>query len=165
MQVDVKKATIEMCREIAEVKKAVWETAYVGIYPNSKIDCFDIEKEAEKFATLVSAEDTHLYVAVADGKIVGYMAYGKNPRFPASDDNEMVLLSLLQNYQGSGIGRMLFEFGKARLKERCDHFILYCNKYNLKAQGFYKKMGCEVLSIDDDNPDHSIPQIKYICII
>ena len=89
------------------------------------------------------------------------MAYGKNPRHPDADCDEIVLLSVLKEWQGQGIGKALFEFAKNRLKDM-DHFILYCNKYNLPAQAFYKRMGCKVLSVDDDNPDKSIPQIKFI---
>ena len=151
-----------MCREIAEVKRAVWETTYRGIYPDSKIDGFDVDKEAEKFAILVGAEDTHLYVAMADGKIVGYMAYGRNPRTADTDCKEIVLLSVLKEYQGKGIGKQLFDLGKEGLKNQCDHFIIHCNKYNINAQKFYAKMGCTVLSIDTDNPDRSIPQTRFI---
>ena len=37
---DIVKATTEMCREIALVKKSVWESSYRGIYPDTKIDGF-----------------------------------------------------------------------------------------------------------------------------
>lgn len=162
-KVSIIEATGDMCREIALVKRQVWESAYRGIYPDSRIDSFDIDKEAEKFARLVFADDIKLYVAVVDGRIVGYMAYGKNPRHPEAEDNELVLLSVIKEYQGKGIGRMMFEFGKDRLKRVGNSFLIYCNKYNVKAQEFYKAMGCEVLSVDDDNPDRSIPQIKLQC--
>ncbi len=165
MAVDIVLAEIDMCRDIALVKKQVWETTYRGIYPDCKFDNFSLEKESEKFAQLIDSADTHLYVAQVDGNIVGYMAYGKNPRFPQSSDNELVLLNVLKEYQGKGIGKMMFNFAKDSLKEKGDKFLIYCNKYNEKAQDFYKAMGCEVLSVDDDNPDHSIPQIKYICRI
>ncbi|MBR7162372.1 MAG: GNAT family N-acetyltransferase, partial [Clostridia bacterium] len=80
-----------------------------------------------------------------------------------AEDNELVLLSVIKEYQGKGIGRMMFDFGKDRLKRVGNSFVIYCNKYNVKAQEFYKAMGCEVLSVDDDNPDRSIPQIKLQC--
>jgi ribosomal protein S18 acetylase RimI-like enzyme len=165
INVSIVKATDDMCRDIALVKRQVWETTYRGIYPDGKIDGFDVEREAEKFARLVDDDEINLYVAMVDGNIVGYMAYGKNPRFPQSNDNELVLLNVLKECQGKGIGKMMFNFAKDRLKEKGDKFLIYCNKYNKRAQDFYKAMGCEVLSVDDDNPDRSIPQIKYICRI
>ena len=160
--ISIEKAKIGECREIASVKRQVWESAYRGIYPDAKIDGFDIEKETEKFCALVSNPQIDLYVAKAEDKIVGYMAYGKNPRCPDADCDEIVLLSVLKEWQGQGIGKALFEFAKNQLQVMGDHFILYCNKYNLPAQAFYKKMGCKVLSVDDDNPDRSIPHIKFI---
>ena len=107
-----------MCRDIALVKRQVWETTYRGIYPDGKIDGFDVEREAEKFAMLVDDAEINLYVAMVDGNIVGYMAWGKNPRFPQSSDNELVLLNVLKECQGKGIGKMMFNFAKGRLKEK-----------------------------------------------
>ena len=163
MKVRIVEATLDMCRDLAEVKRRVWESTYRGIYPDSKFDSFDIEKEAEKFARLIEADDIDLYVAVVDDVTIGFMAEGKNPRYPDSESCEIVLLSIVKECQGLGIGREMFDFAKGKLKmKNADHFIVYCNKYNLKAQGFYKKMGCEVLSIDDDHPDKSIPQVKFV---
>ena len=155
-------ATLDMCRDLAQVKRSVWETTYRGIYPDSKLDGFDVDKEAEKFARLAISADINLYGIMADNKLVGYMAWGKNPRHPESSTNEIVLLSILKDYQGKGIGGQVFEYAKGKLKDKGDHFTLYCNKYNLPAQAFYEKMGCKAISVDEDNPDKSIPQIKYI---
>ena len=155
-------ATLDMCRDFAQVKRQVWETTYRGIYPDSKIDSFDIENEMRKFAVLAISADINLYGILVDGLVVGYMAWGKNPRYPDEDSNEIVLLSILKDYQGKGIGRQVFEYAKSKLKEKGDHFVLYCNKYNLPAQAFYEKMGCKAISVDEDNVDKSIPQIKYI---
>lgn len=160
--VSIVKAMDDMCRDIALVKKQVWETTYRGIYSDSKIDGFDIENEMQKFAVLAISADINLYGILVDGLVVGYMAWGKNPRYPESGTNEIVLLSILKDYQGKGIGRQVFEYAKGKLKEKGDHFTLYCNKYNLPAQNFYERMGCEVQTIDSDNPDKSIPQIKYV---
>ena len=55
--VSIVKATDEMCRDIALVKRQVWETTYCGIYPDGKIDGFDVEREAEKFARLVDDDN------------------------------------------------------------------------------------------------------------
>lgn len=161
--ISIEKAKIGKCREIALVKRQVWESAYRGIYPDAKIDGFDIEKETEKFCALVSSEQIDLYVAKAEDKIVGYMAYGKNPRHIEAESDELVLLSILKEWQGKGIGRQLFDYAKELLQNKgADRMELYCNKYNLPAQAFYKKMGCQVVSIDPDNTDKSIPQIKFI---
>ena len=162
MDIKIVVATVDMCRDLAQVKRSVWETTYRGIYPDSKIDGFDIDKEAEKFERLVGRADINLYGIVAEDNLIGYMAWGKNPRYPDGDSNEIVLLSILKDYQGKGIGGQVFEYAKGKLKDKGDHFTLYCNKYNLPAQAFYEKMGCEVISVDDDHLDKSIPQIKYI---
>ena len=52
--ISIEKAKIGKCREIASVKRQAWESAYRGIYPDAKIDGFDIEKETEKEAERIS---------------------------------------------------------------------------------------------------------------
>jgi hypothetical protein len=41
-------------------------------------------------------------------------------------------------------------------------FIVSCNKYNLGAQEFYKKMGGEIVHIDEDHRNKSRPQVKFL---
>jgi len=50
----ITQANIEMCKELAEIKKQVWETTYRGIYPDFKFDNFNIDIETEKFKTMIN---------------------------------------------------------------------------------------------------------------
>jgi len=160
--VDIIPAKIEMCDELAKIKKQVWETTYRGIYPESKLNNFNIKKESKKFSDLIQSNILSLYAAIINNKLIGYMAYGKSPRRPNSKSNEIVLLYILKDFQGQGIGRQLFNFAKEKLKQsNANHFIVYCNKYNTPALNFYQKMGCEILSIDENMEDKSIPQVKF----
>jgi len=95
-----------------------------------------------------------------------FLTLGKSPRRQNSDETEIVLLYLLKEYQRLGIGKILFNFAKDIFKKsKLSHFVVYCNKYNKSAQNFYMKMGCEILSVDTDHVDKSLPQIKFICKI
>ena len=163
MKVDIVQANAEMCQEIAIVKRQVWESTYRGIYPNGKFDNYNIQNETQKFLKMVLSPNIHLYVAQVEGKIVAYMALGQSPRRNETLTNELVLLSVLKTHQGLGIGKQLFDFAKYHINQAGhDHFVLCCNKYNKGAQAFYLKMGCQVVSIDDDNEDKSIPQVNFV---
>lgn len=163
MKIEIVNANVQMCKELALIKRQVWESTYRGIYPDIKFDDFNVDNETEKFVNMLNNPKSSLYVALVDNKIVGYMAIGKSPRRIDVDYEEIVLLYILKDFQGLGIGKQFFDIAKEKLKKQnTDYFIVYCNKYNYNAQNFYKKMGCEVISVDDDNIDKSLPQIKFI---
>ncbi len=56
--------------EIAKVKQKCWETTYKGIYEDELIDNFDYEKTADTFKKIILDEDSDLYVAIVDEKII-----------------------------------------------------------------------------------------------
>ena len=68
-----------------------------------------------------------------------------------------------EKYQRKGIGKRLFNIAANKIKESgYNEFFICCNKYNINAQEFYKKMGGIIDEIDDENIDKSIPQVKFI---
>ena len=110
-------ASANMCKDLAELKKQVWETTYRGIYPDNKFDNFSIESECEKFLNIINNLNTNLYVAKVENKLIGYMAIGKSPRRQNSDTDEIVLLYILKDYQGIGVGKKFFNIAKEKLKK------------------------------------------------
>ena len=107
--------------------------------------------------------DIAFYVVEYDNKIIGYMTYGVPIRPYEDYKQEIGLLYLLRDYQRNGIGRELFNLASNGIKENgYDEFFIACNKYNTKAQEFYKKMGGEVICIDEDNEDKSVPQMRFL---
>lgn len=163
MLVDIIPASDKMCEELASVKRQVWETTYRGIYPNDKFDNFNIENEYKKFLHMINSNTVELFVAKLNNKIIGYMAIGKSTRRLNAENDEIVLLYILKEFQGLGIGKLLFNFAKEKLKVASPkQFVVYCNKYNDNAINFYTKMGCKICGIDADNEDRSLPQVKFL---
>ena len=74
MDYEIRLAVLSDARRLAEVKIACWETTYRGIYPDSKLDNYDIEKNTEKFENIINNEYIDLYVVVVNDEIVGYMS-------------------------------------------------------------------------------------------
>ena len=162
MTISIIKATEEMCEELAQIKKQVWQTTYAQIYPADKIDNFDNIKHAEKFKKYVLAKDIELFVAMIDSKIVGYVAVGQSPH-RKEKQIEIVLLYLLKEFQCKGFGKIMFEFAKNKIKQTgAKQFFVSCNKFNHNAQKFYEKMGGKIIHIDEDNEDKSLPQITFL---
>ena len=163
MNYEIRLANKNDCVELSRLKHKVWETTYRGIYPNDKIDNFDYEKNTEKFIRIIDNPEIELYVVEYEGKIIGYMDFGIPVRPFKDYKQEIGLLYILKEYQGKGIGKHLFNIAYENIKKTgVNEFIISCNKYNIPAQKFYEKMGGEIIEIDVDNEDMSIPQIKYL---
>lgn len=163
--IQIEVANASQCMELAKLKLAVWKTTYQGIYPSEKFDNFDFGSQEKKFKNWMLDKDGVFYVARDEklNKLVGYCYVGFSARAFKKGIPEIILLYILKEYQGCGIGRKFFEMSKNFLKEKgFDEFIISCNKYNLPAQKFYEKMGGKVIFVDDDNTDRSLPQIKYL---
>ena len=159
---EIRIATDEDCRSLAILKRMVWETTYRGIYPDEKLDKYDIDLNENKFKNMIKQKSQKLFVVLNGSEIIGYMSCGKIMRAFDKYTHDIGLLYLTKEYQGKGIGLDLFQFAKMELKNQgVTEFIVSCNKYNLPAQQFYKKMGGKIIKIEEDNEDKSIPQVKF----
>ena len=159
----IRLSNLDDCDELSKLKQKVWNETYRGIYSDEKIDNFDYQKNSEKFAGIIMDPNVNLYVVEDNNKLVGYMDYGI-PYRPYKDyKQEIGLLYLLKEYQKKGIGKELFTLALNKIIENgYEEFFVSCNKYNMNALAFYKKMGGTVDEVDDDNIDKSIPQVKFI---
>ena len=163
MEYKIRKTTKNDVEELSRLKQIMWMQTYRGIYSDDVIDNFDYEKHKNKFLKLIDNPDINFYVVESDNKLIGYMAYGLPTRPFRDYEQEIGLLYLLKEYQRNGIGRELFNIAFNGIKEKgYKEFFISCNKYNVNAQEFYKKMGGEVIYIDEDNIDKSIPQMYFL---
>lgn len=163
MEYKIRKATKNDVEELSRLKQIMWMQTYRGIYSDDVIDNFDYEKHKNKFLKIIGNPDINFYVVESDNKLIGYMTYGV-PLRPFRDyEQEIGLLYLLKEYQRNGIGRELFNIAFNGIKEKgYKEFFISCNKYNVNAQAFYKKMGGEAIYIDEDNIDKAIPQMYFL---
>lgn len=163
MEYKIRKTTKNDVEELSRLKQTMWMQTYRGIYSDDVIDNFDYEKHKNKFLKLIDNPDINFYVVESDNKLIGYMTYGLPTRPFRDYEQEIGLLYLLKEYQRNGIGRELFNIAFNGIKEKgYKEFFISCNKYNVNAQEFYKKMGGEVIYIDEDNIDKSIPQMYFL---
>lgn len=72
-----RKATVEDCRALSELKRDVWSTTYSGIYPQEKLDGYDVDKNEGIFRSFVERPNIELYLAENNGKPIGLMTVGK----------------------------------------------------------------------------------------
>jgi ribosomal protein S18 acetylase RimI-like enzyme len=136
----------EDARGIAEVFYKTW----LDTYPNEEagITVDDIEdrykdsfteeslkKRAERIANPPKGEN--LIIAKEDGKVVGLCRAIQNP-----DNNQIQAIYVLPEYQGRGIGHLLW--GEAqKLFAPGKDIVVRVATFNAKAIDFYRKLGFE----------------------
>ena len=136
-----RKATIEDCRNLSELKREVWITTYSGIYPQEKLDGYDVEKNESIFRSFVERPDIELYLAENNGEAIGLMTVGKPYKLYNEYDQEVALLYIRKDFQRMGIGRKFLKIAKDEVRRKgFDRFVLSVNEQNENAIAFYEAM-------------------------
>ena len=118
-----RKAVAEDCHELSILKRDVWNTTYQGIYPQEKLDNYDVQKNEEILKGIVLNPEIDLYVAQKQKKLLGFMTCGKPYR--------------------------LFNESKEETRKKgFDEFILSVNSKNENAIAFYLAMGGIIICDD-----------------
>ena len=145
-KIEIAAVTPDDERGMAEVFYKTW----LDTYPNEEagITIDDIEdrykdtfteeslrKRRERTANLPEGEN--LILAKENEKVVGVCRAIRHP-----DKNQIQALYVLPEYQGRGVGRLLWEEAQKSFDLNKD-IIVQVATYNSKAIGFYEKLGFE----------------------
>lgn len=140
----IKNPTPEDARGMTEVFYKTWLTTYpnekAGITINDIEDRFkdsfteeSLLRRAEQIAK--PKEEEVLFLAKDDMKIVGVCVVVRH-----SDKNQLKAIYVLPEYQGKGVGRLLWKEAQRHFAPGKD-IIVRVATYNTNAINFYKKMG------------------------
>ncbi|MDP4087990.1 MAG: GNAT family N-acetyltransferase [Bacillota bacterium] len=100
------------------------------------------------FLNNILNEDNKIYIAVANDKVVGIIAF---------NESEINQLYIHNDYQGRGLGKKLLDMAKANSKGR---LTLYTFEVNRKAQRFYERNGFKIIGRGHEN-EENLDDIKY----
>ena len=141
-----RKATIEDCYSIAELKGIVWNTTYKDIYSEERLNGYDVKKNEQIMKNIVNNSEIEIYVATVDDRIVGFMTCGKPYKSFKHYEQEVGLLYILKEYQKQGIGKGFFDIARKQVKEAgYNKFMVAVNSQNVNAIQFYLAMGGKVI--------------------
>ena len=128
---------------LATLRQRVWEETYRGIYPDEKIDGYDIAAYAGRDASRMEDSAQRYYLAFDGETCVGYFSYGPY-NYGTYKDFDLCLNSLyfLKSHQRRGLGyRVLDQIQKYAREQGMDKFFCGCSIHNGPARAFYEKMG------------------------
>ena len=142
-KIEIAPATAEEVRGVAEVFYKTWLATYpneeVGITTDDIEDKFkdsfteeDLKKRAEK---IKNTNDGKMLLAKEGDRVVGLVRLTFHP-----DKNQLQAIYVLPEYQGRGVGKMLWAAAQ-KLFDPTKDTIVQVATYNMPAIEFYKKLG------------------------
>ncbi len=151
-----KMETDEEIRGKAFVHWRAWHEAYPGLVSEEALEKLTLEKCEE----IAFKWRDNLLVAVADGRVAGFVGFGvREGEDP--DVGEIFALYVLPEYFGKGVGRLLMQAGLDRLKEY-PRVCLWVLKENARAIRFYEKCGFAPDGAEKWNDYASAAEIRMI---
>ena len=152
----VRHATPADADTLGAIGERAWRATYPGIVPDSVLDEWIEGAPAswhQAFENRAPDSPWRAWLAERDGSIVGYATTtpAKSEWLPPPGGaGEITNLYLDPAAIGTGVGRLLYEHAVADLRERgFDPLVVWAFRDNLRAIGFYERMGLTI-----DVPDH-----------
>ena len=153
MDIVIRKAKPEEAEQIIDIGIEVWNSTYKDLIPKDIIDKLQSKDEARierKKKSIKENNDT--YVALVDGKIVGYNTFGEARDENYKGSGEVYAGYILDDYQGLGLGRkMAIECMKDLLDRGYKTFVSKCLDGN-PANEFHKSLGGVYVGQSDFSP-------------
>ena len=113
-------ASYEDIEKIALINAESWKTTYQGIVTQSFLDSLTTEQQLPRAKRLVESPEIRCIVVYekVSRLVVGFACFGENREPKVDADCELQAIYILKEYQGLGLGKLLFEFGVREMKEQ-----------------------------------------------
>lgn len=153
MNIEIRKAKPEEAEQIIDINIEVWNTTYKDLISQDIIDKLQFKDQARVDKKKKSLkENNNTYVALVDGKIVGFNTFGNSRDEKYGESGEIFAGYILDGYQGLGLGRKL---AVACMQELYDKgyrtFISKCLNGN-PSNEFHKSLGGVFVGQTDFTP-------------
>ena len=149
---------------IARVHVDSWRTAYKGIVASAFLERLSHERSQQWWENVLANPPARscLHVLEADSEIVGFAYAGETraPEFPY--DAELSAIYILEEHQGKGGGRRLFDAVRTSLTNARFTSMLLWVLENNPSRGFYDRLGGSIVASKQDKiGDDDVTEIAY----
>jgi GNAT superfamily N-acetyltransferase len=133
---------------IAKVQVDTWRSAYSGIVAQKYLNGMSYKQTEDLMAGLFAEGDKFCYLAEdASGKVIGFVAGGKERTDNPTYKGELYAVYVLDQYQRSGTGRLLFLTAARRLRIMGFNSMLVWVLAASPYRRFYAKLGGKELTV------------------
>ncbi len=132
----IRKASVKDAEGKGYVHYQSWIETYTGLFPDESLQSLTLEGSVK----LAKDYPENTYVAIVDGKIIGFSCYLESRDEDLEDTGEIMAIYILKEYQNLGIGKKLMEVCYKELSKYSKRsvWVLGCNT---KSLGFYERQG------------------------
>jgi ribosomal protein S18 acetylase RimI-like enzyme len=140
--VDVRPARPEDAAAIAAVHVRTWQAAYDHVFGAERLAVLDeqLPRRIERWEQLLR-EEGGVWVAEADGRVVGFVGYGVSRDEAGPAEGELYSIYVLPEAWGSGAGPALMAVAREALLAAYPVAILWVLDDNPRARRFYEREG------------------------
>ncbi len=141
LSIDIRRAEPDDAPSIARVHRLSWEQAYAGLIPHTPLWRMLDRRDETWWRRAVRSATTMLVVEVA-GVVAGYTTLGLSRARGLPYDGEVYELYLLPEYQGIGLGSVLFTEARRLLTSLgCNGVVAWCLEDSDVASRFFRSHG------------------------
>lgn len=109
-----------------------------------------LKRSYQDLMAILSDSSKEIFVAVAEGKVVGFVVLQMQGAFAGSIQSVAVFTA----WQGCGIGRRLIGFAEERIFSEVKSVFICVSSFNSRAQKLYEQLGYKVIG---ELPDPIVP--------
>ena len=143
----IRPAVLRDAKAIAEIHASASQASYQGLLEDEQVQALgsatSVEKRLAYWREAVEYSDPQVQVAVADGKLVGFVAFdrSRDPKTPATT-GEIWGLYVLPSHWDQGAGLALWDAARDGLiEEGCNKVTAWCALGNERALRFFELAG------------------------
>ncbi len=141
LSIDVRRAEPQDARAISEAHRMSWLHAYGGLIPHMPLNHM-VDRRGEVWWRKATRGPATLLVLDVAGTIAGYATLGLNRARSLPQEGEIYEIYLRPEYQGIGLGTMLFGEAKGLLKSLgCDGLVVWCLEESDLSTRFFRSAG------------------------
>ncbi len=138
----IRPATADDATTVARVHVESWRTTYRNLMPNAVLDGLSVERRADFWRQVIErATKQFVFVAEDEGRTVGFVNGGSEQEADPHYTAELYALYLLEDYQGRGYGKALFDVTVKTFAQRGHAAMLLWVLSTNPSRGFYEAMG------------------------
>lgn len=141
LSIDVRRAEPHDARAISEAHRLSWEQAYSGLIPHKPLTNM-LERRGEGWWRKATRGSATMLVVEVAGVVAGYATLGLSRARGLPHDGEIYEIYLRPEYQGIGLGSILFIEARRLLTSLgCNGIVVWCLEDSDLARRFFRSHG------------------------
>jgi GNAT superfamily N-acetyltransferase len=161
-------ASPDDARRIAEVHVRTWQVAYQGQVPDDYLNSLSVEQRETAWSEILLGMDlpaSRAFVIDDDGVLVGFVGLSPSrDEDSTSTTGEVGAIYVLPECWGAGYGRALLNRATESLREAgCSTATLWVLRSNTRARSFYERAGWSADGGEkmEDRGTFSLDEVRY----